>query len=76
MTPEEEEAMWRNRFILMNLIRIGGTLGVLLSLLLWQTDRFVAGGSILGLPLALICLVVSFFGPRSLAQRWKTPPGP
>ena len=29
MTPQEETALWRNRFILINLVRIGGTVGVL-----------------------------------------------
>jgi hypothetical protein len=76
MTPQEETAMWRNRFILMNLIRIGGTIGVLLSILLWQSDVIVRGGSILGFPLALICLFVSFFGPRYAAGQWRTPPEP
>lgn len=77
MTPEEQdEALWRNRFILINLVRIGGTIVVLLSLLLWQTDMVVEGGSILGLPLAFAGLVASFFGPKYLAAQWRAPPGP
>jgi hypothetical protein len=75
MTPEEQdEALWRNRFIMINLVRIGGTIVVLLSLLLWQTSRIVAGGSILGFPLALAGLVAAFFGPKYLAAQWRTPP--
>jgi hypothetical protein len=70
----EQQAV--NRFILMNLLRIGATVVVLLALLLWQSDVFVAGGSIVGLPIALAALVVSFFGPKWLAARWRTPPGP
>ena len=73
MSPAED-ATWRNRFILMNLIRIGGTVGVILSLLLWQSDVFVQGGSILGLPLGLIFLALSFFGPKAYASRWREPP--
>lgn len=73
MSPADETA-WRNRFIVMNLIRIGGTAGVILCLLLWQSDVFVQGGTILGLPLALIFLVVSFFGPKYYAGRWREPP--
>jgi len=69
MTPVEEST-WRNRFILLNLVRIGGTIVVLLSLALWQTDIFVSGGTILGFPLALTGLVISFFGPKWLAGRW------
>jgi hypothetical protein len=76
MTPEEETAMWRNRFILMNLIRIGATIGVLLAILLWQSDVFVRGGSIVGFPIAILCLVLSFFGPRYVAHQWRTPPEP
>jgi hypothetical protein len=71
----EDEATWRNRFIVMNLIRIGGTVGVLLCILLWQSDVFVRGGTILGLPLALVFLVVSFFGPKAYASRFREPPG-
>lgn len=70
----EQQAV--NRFILMNLLRIGATVVVLLALLLWQSDVFVEGGSIVGLPIALAALVVSFFGPKWLAARWRTPPGP
>lgn len=76
MTDPNDEKMWRNRFIAMNLIRIGGTVVVLLALLLWQSDVFVEGGTIIGLPIALAALVVSFFGPKWAAGRWRTPPGP
>jgi hypothetical protein len=69
MTPVEDST-WRNRFILLNLVRIGGTVIVLAALLLWQTDLVVEGGTIAGFPLALIGLVVSFFGPKWLAGRW------
>jgi hypothetical protein len=76
MTPEDDP-VWRNRFIAINLVRIGGTLVVLFALALWQSDLIVEGGSIaVGLPLALAGLVVSFWGPKWLARRWRTPPGP
>ena len=73
MTPVDEST-WRNRFIALNLMRIGGTLVVLFALLLWQTDVIVEGGTILGFPLALIGLVISFFGPKWLAGRWVGDP--
>ena len=76
MTPQEQEALWRNRFILINLVRIGGTIVVLLALALWQSDLFVRGGNIIGFPLALAGLVVSFWGPKWLAARWREPPVP
>jgi hypothetical protein len=75
MNDERDIALWRNRFILINLVRIGGTVVVLLSILLWQSDVFVEGGSIVGLPLAFAGLVASFYGPAFLARRWRTPPG-
>jgi hypothetical protein len=69
------EATWRNRFILLNLTRIGGTVVVLISLLIWYGDVYREGGAVeIGLPLALIGLVISFWGPKRLAQKWKTPP--
>jgi len=74
MTDQNDEALWRNRFILINLVRIGGTIVVLFALILWQTDIFVEGGTILGLPLAFAGLVASFFGPKWLAGRWVRPP--
>ena len=74
MTPQEEETLWRNRFILMNLLRIGATVIVLLGLALWQSDLFVRGGHILGFPIAIGALFVSFWGPKWLARRWREPP--
>jgi len=76
MTPDPHETLWRNRFILMNLVRIGATIVVLLALALWQSDLFVQGGSIIGFPIALAGLAISFLGPKSLARRWRTPPLP
>ena len=74
MTPQQDEELWRNRFITINLVRIGGTILVLFALALWQTDVIVEGGSALGLPLALIGLAISFGGPVWLSRRWRTPP--
>jgi hypothetical protein len=78
MTPEPppSETTWRNRFIAINLVRIGGTLLVLIGLLAWQTDWLREEGWIgFGLPLALVGLLISFGGPRWLAAKWRTPPG-
>ena len=77
MTPQDDETLWRNRFIAINLVRIGGTVVVLIALAIWYSDLLVEGGTIiLGLPLALAGLVVSFWGPKWLSSRWKSPPGP
>jgi hypothetical protein len=80
MSPDPrqpDEATWRNRFIIINLVRIGGTLVVLLGLFLWHSDWLRSGGAMeVGLPLALVGLVASFWGPLALARKWRTPPGP
>jgi hypothetical protein len=77
MTPQDDETLWRNRFIAINLVRIGGTIVVLIGLAIWYSDLLVEGGSMaIGLPLALAGLVGSFWGPKWLAARWRTPPGP
>ena len=80
MSPDPQlppdDAVWRNRFILVNLVRIGGTAIVLLGLYIWHGDSVREGGAVeIGLPLALIGLVLSFVGPRHLSRKWRTPPG-
>jgi hypothetical protein len=70
-----DEATWRNRFILLNLTRIGGTIVALFGILIWQSDWLRPGGTITGLPVALVGLAISFGGPMALARRWRTPPG-
>ena len=72
----KNDDLWRNRFILINLLRIGATLVVLLALAFWQTDLLVRGGTIvLGLPLALAGLIVAFWGPKWLSRYWKRQDG-
>jgi hypothetical protein len=67
---------WRNRFIAINLVRIGGTLVVLVGLLIWQTDLLREGGWMgVGFPMALLGLLVAFGGSAMLVSRWRTPPG-
>ena len=75
--PPVDEATWRNRFIILNLTRIGGTIVVLVGLAIWHGNLVREGGAIeIGLPIALIGLVISFWLPKRLAQKWKTPPAP
>lgn len=74
MTSDRETAKWRNRFILLNLARIGGTIVVLIGLLIWHSDLYRSGGAIeVGLPMALIGLAFSFGAPLWLARKWRTP---
>lgn len=73
---QPSDATWRNRFILINLTRIGGTIIVLIGLLIWNSDWLRPGGWVeLGVALAVIGLVISFGGPLVLARKWRTPPG-
>ncbi len=79
MTPEPprpvSEETWRNRFITIQLTRIGGTLVVLFGLLVWNSDWLRQGGAIeIGFPLALVGLAISFGAPLYLARKWRTPP--
>ena len=77
MTAQDPESLARNRFILLNLAGIGGTILALLGLAIWYSDLLVEGGSItIGLPMALIGVFVSFMAPRWLARRWRSPPQP
>ena len=75
MTGEDPDTLWRNRFIAVNMMRIGATLVVLLGLAIWQTDLVVPGGSWLGMPITFIALIVSFWGPIYLTKRWRGPKG-
>jgi uncharacterized membrane protein YdjX (TVP38/TMEM64 family) len=75
MTPEEK--LWRDRFIAINIVRIGGTIVVLFGLYISQTDAVRPGGAVvLGLAIAIFGLIAAFVGPIWLARKWRTPPNP
>jgi hypothetical protein len=76
MTDPQDVALWRNRFILIQLTRIGGTILVLIALLFWQSDVFIAGGTPFAIPFVFAGLVISFWGPKHLARKWRTPREP
>lgn len=76
-TPPPTDDEWRRRFILLNLVRIGGTAVVMLGLAIWYTPLLRPGGwPGLGLPMALLGLLISFPGAQLLVRRWRTPPEP
>lgn len=75
LPPDDDE--WRRRFILLNLVRIGGTAVCIVGLAIWHTDLARPGGwPALGLPMALLGLLISFPGAWALVRRWRTPPTP
>ena len=77
MTQPSDDDMWRNRFILLNLTRIVGTIVVLLGLAVWQGDLLREGGAAeIGIPLVIVGLAASFGAPKWFARRWRTPPAP
>ena len=76
MTPNSPADPARNRFVLIQLARIGGTVVALLGLLLWQSDRIVQGGSFWGFPVTLLGLILSFWAPLHLVRKWRTPSEP
>jgi hypothetical protein len=76
MIPQPDDDLWRQRFIMINLVRIGASVVVFLGLAIWYTDLIVPGGTIiLGLPLALLGLLGSFLGPKWLSRYWKRQDG-
>ncbi len=75
MTPQDNDDLWRNRFIAVNMVRIAGAALALLGCAVWQTDLLVPNGSIIGLPLALAGVVASFQGPVWLSRHWKRQDG-
>ena len=72
---EVDETTWRNRFITMQLTRIGGTVVVLIGLLVWYSDVIAPPSMVIGLPIALIGLVISFWGPKYLSRKWRREDG-
>lgn len=77
LPPSGDDKVARNRFILLNLVRIGGTAIVLFGLVAWQGDVVRAGGApLIGIPLVAIGLVASFLAPQWMLRAWRTPPAP
>lgn len=74
MTPRNDD-VWRNRFIIVNLVRIGGAMVALLGCAVWQTNLLAPNGTILGLPVALAGVLVSFQAPVWLSRHWKRQDG-
>jgi hypothetical protein len=75
--PPADDATARNRFLFLSLARIGGALVAVVGIVVWQGDWLREGGSaVVGIPLFLAGLLVSFVLSKQLARKWRTPPAP
>lgn len=64
----------RSRFLVIQLIRLGGVAFVLLGLVIWHGDLLTPGGDMLiGLPLVIVGVLDATVIPQLLARRWRTP---
>ncbi len=67
LPPEEVRA--RQRYVILNVVRIGGLVMLLLGIAIAR--GVVDGPYALGVVLAVAGLLDFFFAPRLLARRWK-----
>jgi hypothetical protein len=67
--PTPEEAVAAKRYTVMNLVRLGSVVGVVLGIAIAQGA--LALPYALGVLLAAAGLLAFFFGPPWLARRWK-----
>jgi hypothetical protein len=63
----------RNRYFVMVAVRLAGTAGAVLGLLLLGRASDTAT-RLLGVAIVLAALAMIAIVPRSLARRWRTPP--
>ena len=68
--PTPEEAVAARRYTVMNLVRLGSVVSVVLGIAIAQGA--LALPYALGVALAATSLLVFFFGPPWLARRWKS----
>lgn len=69
MPPTPEEALAAKRYTVMNLVRLGAIVAVMLGLAI--TQELAALPYALGVVIALGGLLAFFFGPPLLVRRWK-----
>lgn len=74
MTGPSAEATARNRFFILQFIRLSGIALMLLGLIIWRGDIVQPGGSMMiGLPILIVGILDSTVVPRLLTRRWRSP---
>lgn len=71
----DAETIARRRWLAITLSRIAGSAGAVLGLILIARAQTM-GPKILGVAIVLSALAMMAIVPRSLAERWRTPPAP
>jgi len=69
----EAETIARKRWLAITLARLAGSAGAVLGVILIARAHTI-GPKILGTAIVLSALAMMAIVPRSLAQRWRTPP--
>ncbi|WP_343345566.1 hypothetical protein WJT74_00465 [Sphingomicrobium sp. XHP0239] len=70
MTPEEDEALWKERFQAFAAVRMWGLLLTLSGLLLALRNPFFDEVPALGAPMAVVGGLLVLLGPKMLRRRW------
>ena len=74
MNGPSAEATARNRFFIIQLVRLSGIALILSGLLIWRGDIVQPGGNMgIGLPILIVGILDSTIVPRLLTRRWRSP---
>ncbi|MDP5102330.1 MAG: hypothetical protein NWP98_00200 [Erythrobacter sp.] len=72
LSPREAaEAQARQRFIIMNIARVGGLVLVMFGIMMTRSAPHLSAQWIIGAGLAVLGLLEFFFLPAIVAKRWK-----
>lgn len=61
----------KSRFLLLNLVRFGGVLIVVLGALIWRKGIFGFQDQIVGLSIFVVGVLESLFLPQILSKAWR-----
>ncbi|API60704.1 hypothetical protein BSL82_16570 [Tardibacter chloracetimidivorans] len=72
MTNPEIHA--RNRYLVIQIVRMAGIAMVLLGILIWKGDLITPGGdAMIGAPITILGLIDVLIIPQLLARMWRSP---